>query len=76
MRGLYYEWITNEKDVDRLTAIGIEVKKIISDSKLLENKLVKKDSILADIISQMKENSQGCYHHDDCKKLLHNSILF
>ena len=46
--------ITNEKDVDRLTAIGIEVKKIISDSKLLENKLVKKDSILADIISQMK----------------------
>lgn len=46
--------ITNPDDVARLKKIGIEVDKIISDSKLLENKLIKQDSKIADIISKMK----------------------
>ena len=46
--------ITKPEDVARLKAIDSEVQKIIDDSKLLENKLVKQDSKIADIISQMK----------------------
>lgn len=46
--------ITNPEDVVRLKQIGIEIDAIISDSKLLESKLVKQDSKIADIISKMK----------------------
>ena len=46
--------ITEPKDVARLKTIDSEVQKIVDDSKLLENKLVKQDSKIADIISQMK----------------------
>lgn len=46
--------ITKPEDVTRLKAIDSEVQKIVDDSKLLENKLVKQDSKIADIISQMK----------------------
>ena len=46
--------ITKPEDVARLKAIDSEVQKIVDDSKLLENKLVKQDSKIADIISQMK----------------------
>ena len=46
--------ITKPEDVARLKTIDGEVQKIVDDSKLLENKLVKQDSKIADIISQMK----------------------
>lgn len=46
--------ITKPKDVTRLKEIDGEIQKIVDDSKLLENKLVKQDSKIADIISQMK----------------------
>lgn len=46
--------ITKPEDVTRLKTIDSEVQKIVDDSKLLENKLVKQDSKIADIISQMK----------------------
>ncbi len=46
--------ITEPKDVSRLKTIDDEVQKIVNDSKLLENKLVKQDSKIADIISDMK----------------------
>lgn len=46
--------ITKPEDVGRLKQIGIEIDTIISDSKLLESKLVKQDSKIADIISKMK----------------------
>ena len=46
--------ITKPEDVTRLKAIDGEIQKIVDDSKLLENKLVKQDSKIADIISQMK----------------------
>lgn len=46
--------ITKPEDVARLKAIDDEVQKIVNDSKLLENKLVKQDSKITDIISQMK----------------------
>ena len=46
--------ITNPKDIDNLRIIQNEVDKIVEDSKLLENKLVKQDSKLGDIISKMK----------------------
>lgn len=46
--------ITKPEDIARLKAIDGEVQKIVDDSKLLENKLVKQDSKISDIISQMK----------------------
>lgn len=46
--------ITKPEDVSRLKTIDDEVQKIVNDSKLLENKLVKQDSKIADIISDMK----------------------
>ncbi len=46
--------ITNPQDVARLEDIEKELTGIISDSNLLENKLVKQKSKLEDIISQMK----------------------
>ena len=46
--------IMKPEDVARLKTIDSEVQKIVDDSKLLENKLVKQDSKIADIISQMK----------------------
>lgn len=46
--------ITKPEDAVRLKTIDGEVQKIVDDSKLLENKLVKQDSKIADIISQMK----------------------
>lgn len=46
--------ITKPKDVARLKEIDGEIQKIVDDSKLLENRLVKQDSKIADIISQMK----------------------
>lgn len=46
--------ITKPEDVARLKTIDSEVQKIVDDSKLLENKLVKQDSKIADIISQIK----------------------
>lgn len=46
--------ITKPKDVARLKTIDGEVQKIVDDSKLLENKLVKQNSKISDIISQMK----------------------
>ena len=46
--------ITKPEDVARLKTIDSEVQKIVDDSKLLENKLVKQNSKIADIISQMK----------------------
>lgn len=46
--------ITKPEDVVRLKTIDNEVQKIVDDSKLLENKLVKQDSKITDIISQMK----------------------
>lgn len=46
--------ITKPEDVTRLKAIDGKIQKIVDDSKLLENKLVKQDSKIADIISQMK----------------------
>ena len=46
--------LSNQSDVDRLKAIDAEIKNIIKESNLLENKLVKQKSNLAEIISQMK----------------------
>lgn len=46
--------ITKPEDVSRLKTIDIEIQKIINSSKDLTNKLVKQDSKIADIISQMK----------------------
>ena len=46
--------LTDQEDVIRLQQIDDKVKQIISDSRLLENKLVKQDSKIADIISKMK----------------------
>lgn len=46
--------ITKSEDVARLKTIDGEIQKIVDDSKLLENKLVKQDSKITDIISQMK----------------------
>lgn len=46
--------ITNEEDIYRIKIIESEINTIISDSKLLENRLVKQDSKLVDIISKMK----------------------
>lgn len=45
---------SNPNDVTILKQIDNEIQEIINDSKLLENKLVKQESHLADIISQMK----------------------
>lgn len=45
---------TNPQDVARLQEIDAEVIKISNDSKLLENKLIKQQSKLAEIVSQMK----------------------
>lgn len=45
---------SNPNDVTILKQIDSEIQEIINDSKLLENKLVKQASHLADIISQMK----------------------
>ena len=45
---------SNPNDVTILKQIDSEIQEIINDSKLLENKLVKQESHLADIISQMK----------------------
>lgn len=46
--------ITKPEDVSRLKTIDIEIQEIINSSKDLTNKLVKQDSKIADIISQMK----------------------
>ena len=46
--------LSNQSDVDRLKAIDAEIKNIIKESNLLENKLVKQKSNLAEIVSQMK----------------------
>lgn len=45
---------TSPEGLAKLKEIELIVDKIISDSKLLENKLVKQDSKIADIISKMK----------------------
>ena len=45
---------TNPEDIQRLEQIEKEIDNIVSDSQLLENKLVKQDSKIADIISKMK----------------------
>lgn len=45
---------TNPQDIVRLQEIDAEVRKISNDSKFLENKLVKQQSKLAEIVSQMK----------------------
>lgn len=45
---------TNPQDVTRLQEIDAEVIEISNDSKLLENKLLKQQSKLAEIVSQMK----------------------
>lgn len=45
---------TNPQDIARLQEIDAEVRKISNDSKFLENKLVKQQSKLAEIVSQMK----------------------
>lgn len=45
---------SNPNDVATLKQIDSEIQEIIKDSRLLENKLVKQESHLADIISQMK----------------------
>lgn len=45
---------TNPQDVTRLQEIDAEVIEISNNSKLLENKLVKQKSNLAEIVSQMK----------------------
>ena len=45
---------TNPQDVARLQEIDAEVIKISNDSKLLENKLIKQQSKLAEIVSQIK----------------------
>lgn len=46
--------ITKPEDVSRLKTIDNEIQEIINSSKDLTNKLVKQDSKIADIISQMK----------------------
>ena len=46
--------VASPEGLDRLKEIDLIVSKIISDSKLLENKLIKQDSKIADIISKMK----------------------
>lgn len=46
--------LSNQSDVDRLKAIDAEIKNIIKESNLLENKRVKQKSNLAEIVSQMK----------------------
>lgn len=46
--------VASPEGLDRLKEIDLIVGKIISDSKLLENKLIKQDSKIADIISKMK----------------------
>ena len=46
--------VASPEGLDRLKEIDLIVDKIISDSKLLENKLIKQDSKIADIISKMK----------------------
>ena len=45
---------TNPQDIARLQEIDSKIVKINNDSKLLENKLVKQQSKLAEIVSQMK----------------------
>lgn len=45
---------TKPQDVARLKEIDVEVNKINNDSKLLENKLIRQQSKLAEIVSQMK----------------------
>lgn len=46
--------ITNPEDVVILDKIDDNIKEIISDSKLLENRMIKQESKLADIISKME----------------------
>lgn len=46
--------VASPEGLARLKEIDLIVDKIISDSKLLENKLIKQDSKIADIISKMK----------------------
>lgn len=46
--------VASPEGLDRLKEIDLIVGEIISDSKLLENKLIKQDSKIADIISKMK----------------------
>lgn len=69
--------ITDPKDVARLKEIDSEVQKIVDDSKLLENKLVKQESHLADIISQMKiYRSENTNMSSSQKKSLNSMISF
>nr|DAF45936.1 MAG TPA: minor tail protein [Siphoviridae sp. ctiV651] len=67
--------ITDPKDVARLKEIDGEIQKIVDDSKLLENKLVKQESHLADIISQMKiYRSENTNMSSSQKKSLNSMI--
>lgn len=69
--------ITKPEDVIRLKTIDGEVQKIINDSKLLENKLVKQDSKITDIISQMKIfRSQNTNMSSSQKKALDDVINY
>lgn len=69
--------ITKPEDVARLKTIDGEVQKIVDDSKLLENKLVKQDSKIADIISQMKIfRSQNTNMSSSQKQLLSEMITY
>ncbi len=69
--------ITKPEDLTRLKTINGEIQKIVNDSKLLENKLVKQDSKIADIISQMKIfRSQNTNMSSSQKQNLDNVIKY
>lgn len=67
--------ISNSNDVITLKQIDSEIQEIINDSKLLENKLVKQKSHLADIISQMKIYRSENTNMSSSQKSSLNSII-
>lgn len=67
--------ISNSNDVTTLKQIDSEIQEIINDSKLLENKLVKQKSHLADIISQMKIYRSENTNMSSSQKSSLNSII-
>lgn len=67
--------ITKTEDVARLKTIDGEIQKIVDDSKLLENKLVKQKSKIADIISQMKIYRSENTNMSSSQKSSLNSII-
>ena len=67
--------ITKPEDVARLKTIDGKIQKIVDNSKLLENKLVKQKSKIADIISQMKIYRSENTNMSSSQKSSLNSII-